>query len=282
MQVLVTGATGRVGSRLVPRLLEGGDFVRVLVRKKEQAGLFRQVGVETVFGDLLEPVTLSTAVAGMDAVVHLAAFFRGASEAEARAVNYDGALALAHAARRAGISRFIYVSTNLVYGPGRGRPAVEDDPPQPASDHFYPVTKLAAENALTELFGDRDAALCILRLAFVYGDGDPHLRDAANLMRAWPPAKRLQLVHHADVAQAIRLSLDEPQAGGQIYNVADDTPIPVAYIRRLVGSAESVPATDTGVADPWEGIVDTSKIKDQLGFRLIYPSLYTAEEKQAL
>ena len=101
-------------------------------------------------------------------------------------------------------------------------------------------------------------------------------------MRAWPPAKRLRLVHHADVAQAIMLSLDKPQAGGQIYNVADDTPIPVSQIRRLNGLAESVTPTDASVADPWEGIVDTAKIKNQLGFRPIYPSLHTAEVKKAL
>ncbi len=78
------------------------------------------------------------------------------------------------------------------------------------------------------------------------------------------------------------LSLDKPQAGGQIYNVADDTPIPVSHIRRLDGLADAATPTDTSVADPYEGIVDTSKIKDQLGFRPIYPSLHKAEVMQAL
>ena len=282
MRVLVTGATGRVGSRLVPRLLQRDHVVRVLVRNKEQAESFRQPGAEAVLGDLLEPATLANAVSGVDAIVHLAAFFRGATEAEAHAVNYQGALALARAARQAGVSRFVYISTNLVYGPGRSRPAREDDLPQPPSDHAYPVSKLAAERALAELYRDQQTALCILRLAFVYGDGDPHLKEAANLMRTWPPAKRLHLVHHADVAQAIMLSLDEPQAGGQIYNVADDIPIPVSHIRRLNGLAESAKLADADVADPWEGIVDTARIKDELGFRPIYPSIYTAEKKQAL
>jgi nucleoside-diphosphate-sugar epimerase len=282
MRVLVTGATGRVGSRLVPHLLERGDIVRVLVRKNEQAESFRQQGAEAIVGDLVEADNLATAVAAVDAVVHLAAFFRGATEAEARAVNYDGTLALARAARQAGVSRFVYISTNLVYGPGRGRPLREDDPPQPASDHFYPATKLAAERALQDLYRDQAAALCILRLAFVYGEGDPHLEEAVNLHRTWPPAKRLQLVHHADVAQGIMLSLDKAQAGGQIYNVADDTPIPIARIRQLNGLAESSRAIDAPVNDPWEGIVDTTKIKKELGFRPIYPSLQTAEAKKAL
>ncbi len=281
MRLLVTGATGRVGSRLVPRLLKHGDTVHVLLRIPEQAESFQKLGTEVVIGDLRQPDTLAGAVVGVDAVIHLAAFFRGATEAEARAANYDGTLALAHAARRAGVSNFVYVSTNLVYGPGRGRPIREDDEPQPPIDRFYPVTKLAAERALAQLYQDQATALCILRLAFVYGDGDPHLKEAINLTRTWPPAKRLHTVHHADVAQAIMLSLDKAEAGGQSYNMADDTPIPIAQIRQMNGLTESS-TTDIEVADPWEGIVDTTKIKTELGFRPIYPSVYSAEQAGAL
>ena len=99
MKVLVTGATGRVGSRLVPRLLEHGDSVGVLLRKEADAEAFARRGTQPILGDLLRPETLTEAVAGVEAVVHLAAFFRGATEAEARAINQDGTIALAQAAR---------------------------------------------------------------------------------------------------------------------------------------------------------------------------------------
>jgi len=282
MRVLVTGATGRVGSRLVPRLLERGDSVRILLRKEADRESFAQLGAEGVIGDLLDPESLGSAVAGVEAVIHLAAFFRGATEAQARAINQDGTLALAQAARSNGASRFIYISTNLVYGPGRGRPTREADEPQPSTDHFYPASKLAAERALVQFHQGRETDLSILRLAFVYGDGDPHLREAINLTRSWPPAKRMHIVHHADVAQAIMLSLDKPQAGGQIYNVADDTPIPISEIREMNGLAEMNVPADVEVADPWEGIVDTLKIKHELGFRPIYASLHEAEKMRAL
>ena len=282
MRILVTGATGRVGSRLVPRLLERGDAVRVLVRSKERTETFEKQEVEIVTGDLVKPDTLRTAVAGIEAVVHLAAFFRGATEAEARAVNYDGTLALAGAVRGAEVSKFIYISTNLIYGPGRGRPTREDDEPRPSANHFYPASKLAAERGLLEFYRDQQSKLSILRLAFVYGDDDPHLREAVNFVRDWPPAKRFHLVHHADVAQAIMLSLDKPQAGGQIYNVADDTPIPISEIRAMNGLTETNIPADVEVADPWEGIVDTTKIRNELVFRPIYPSVYTAEEMKVL
>lgn len=282
MRILVTGATGRVGSRLVPRLLKKYGTARVLVRTEEQAESFRKPGAEAVVGDLRQPETLTSAVAGVDAIVHLAAFFRGAAEAEALATNLDGTLALAQAARQSGAARFVYISTNLVYGPGRGRPVREDDEPRPSSAHFYPASKLAAEQALTRFYASQPEGLCILRLAFVYGDGDPHLSEAMSLTRSWPPAKRMHAVHHADVAQAILLSLDEAEAGGQIFNVADDTPLPVSEIRQMQGWSGSGDTTGAEVEDPWEGIVDTTRIKKELGFRPIYPSILIAEKANAL
>jgi nucleoside-diphosphate-sugar epimerase len=282
MRVLVTGATGRVGSRLIPRLVERGDNIRVLLRQEADAESFVRRGAEPIIGDLRYPTTLMEAVVGVDAVVHLAAFFRGATEEEARAINQDGTLALATTARQGEVSKFIYISTNLVYGPGRGRAAREDDEPRPESGNFYPSSKLAAERTLTQFYQERRTDLCILRLAFVYGEGDPHLREAINLTRAWPSAKRLQMVHHADVAQAIMLSLDKAQAGGQIYNVADDSPLPISEIRQLDGLSASEIAESAVVSDPWEGIVDTTKIKDELGFHPVYPSLREAEKKGAL
>lgn len=282
MKVLVTGATGRVGSRLIPRLLVHGSEVRVLVRTKEKAESFRGSDLEAITGDLLQPETLVRAVARTDAVVHLAAFFRGASEAEARAVNYEGTLALASAARQASLTKFIYISTNMVYGPGRGRPAREDDEPFPSPEHFYPVTKLAAEQGLRDLFQDQEDRLCTLRLAFVYGDGDPHLEEALNMTRAWPPAKRKHMVHHADVAQGILLCLDHPESGGKIYNLADDSPVPISQVRRMFGADAAEFPAGPEVDDPWEGIVDTSRIKAEMGFRPIYPSLRVAQESNAL
>ncbi len=283
MRVLVTGATGRVGSRLVPRLLERGDKVNVLLRREADAESFAQRGAQPIIGDLLRPETLAGAVANVDAVIHLAAFFRGATEAEARAINQGGTLALARAAWQSGASRFVYISTNLVYGPGRGRPTREDDEPQPPPRSFYPASKLAAEQELAQFFRDHRADLCILRLAFVYGEGDPHLHEAVNLTRAWPPAKCMHMVHHADVAQSIMLSIDKSQAGGQIYNVADDFPLPISEIRQRNGlpSIEDA-AKPTIVDDPWEGIVDTTKIKEELGFHPLYPSLREAEKMKAL
>jgi uncharacterized protein YbjT (DUF2867 family) len=92
--ILVTGATGKVGSHFVPRLLQREQNVRLLVRRAEQAEAFQKVGAEVIVGDLSQPESLASAVAGVQIVVHLAAFFRGTDQERIRTTTDDGALAL--------------------------------------------------------------------------------------------------------------------------------------------------------------------------------------------
>jgi nucleoside-diphosphate-sugar epimerase len=267
MTTLVTGATGRVGSRFVPRLLASRD-VRVLVRDPERAGWFWDRGADVVPGDLRDPDAVKRAVAGVDAVVHLAAVFGAAvfGADEAVQVNRDATEALARAARAAGVPRFVFASTSLVYGPGRGRPASEDD--ELAPGHAYPRSKAAAERVLLALPG---LDVRIVRLAFVYGDGDPHLADWLPRLAGAP--HRLHMVHHADAAQGLRLVLDADGAAGRIFNVADDAALTAWELCALAGLP--VPDGD-GPADPWEGLVDTRRIRAELGYRPVYPTAYPA------
>src|SRR5271155_3821436 len=76
MKILVTGATGKVGSRLTKRLAQRGDQVRALVRDPRRAADLREDRIELAEGDLLDEASLAAAVRGIDAVVHCAAFFR--------------------------------------------------------------------------------------------------------------------------------------------------------------------------------------------------------------
>src|SRR4051812_34634080 len=146
MKILVTGATGKVGSRLARRLAQRGDQVRALVRDQPRAAPLREAGVELAQGDLLDVPSLAAAVRGIEAVVHCAAFFRGATPEQAHAVNDVGTRNLAGVARAASVRRLVFTSTGLVYGPTGGRLAGEDDPCAPTAP--YPVSKLAAERFL--------------------------------------------------------------------------------------------------------------------------------------
>lgn len=280
MSTLITGVTGAVGSRYAQRLHETSTGIRVLVRDEERAGPWWDRGAEVVVGDLRDPDTVKRAVAGVDAVVHLAAAFRGVQDDEAVAVNRDATAGLARAALAAGVSRFVFASTNLVYGPGLGRPAHEDDEPQPG--HFYPISKAAAEQELLRLYRDEGLPVRIARLAFVYGAGDPHLSWVLQRARNWPAHQRLQVVHHADVAQALNLLLNAGGVDGRIYNVADDAPITAWEVLTMHGEEPADAAGERPLDDPWLGIVDTRRIRAEVGYRPIYPTVYAARDAGAL
>jgi nucleoside-diphosphate-sugar epimerase len=121
-----------------------------------------------------------------------------------------------------------------------------------------------------------------LRLAFVYGEGDPHLAEAVRWAQAWHPEKRFHMVHHADVAQAVMLAIARPEADEKLYNVADGEPVAASEILCLNGMTVTEEASKIVLDDPWEGIVDTTRIQKELGFRPIYPSVYMAKDAQAL
>ncbi len=270
--ILVTGATGKVGSRLAQRLARRGDRVRALVRDPSKAAELAAAGVELHVGDLLNVDSLATATRGVDAVVHCAAFFRGATPDQAHAVNDVGTRALAEAAMRAGVRRFVFTSTGLVYGPNGGRLAREDEECTPTLP--YPMSKLAAERYLLSLRGEAGLDVRVLRLPFVYGDGDPHIAEIVPQMRTFPSTMRMSLGHHADVAQAVMLVL-ETAAKHPIYNVVDDEAVTLAEMFESVGA----PPPDGSEAErsrAFDVLLDGRRIRDELGFRPMYPRLADA------
>jgi nucleoside-diphosphate-sugar epimerase len=273
MNILVTGATGKVGSRLSKRLAKRGDRVRALVRDAARAGDLREAGIELALGDLLDEASLATAVEGVDAVVHCAAFFRGATAEQAHAVNDVGTQNLANAARAASVKRFVFTSTGLVYGAKGGRVTREDDPCEPTA--AYPVSKLAAERFLFAIEG---LDVRVLRLPFVYGDGDAHVAEAVPMMRSFSPTQRMSIAHHVDVAQAVARMLDAPAPAHRIYNVVDDEAPTLAEVFASV--AEPPPdGSDAERGAPFDAHMDGRRIREDLGFAPEFPRLADAIAK---
>jgi nucleoside-diphosphate-sugar epimerase len=270
MKILVTGATGKVGSRLAKRLAQRGDQVRALVRDPTRAADLREARIELAEGDVLKVDSLAAAVRGVDAVVHCAAFFRGATPEQAQAVNDLGTQHLASAARAASVKRFIFTSTGLVYGSTGGRLAQEDDPCAPTA--AYPVSKLAAERFLLALEG---LDVRVLRLPFVYGDGDPHIAEAVPFMRGFPPTQRMSIAHHADVGQAVARLLDAPSPAHRIYNVVDDEAPERAALFASVG-APPPDGSDAERARAFDTLLDGRRIREDLGFKPKFPRLADA------
>jgi dihydroflavonol-4-reductase len=285
--ILVTGATGTVGSRLIPKLLAEGEQVRALVRdpESETALRLRAAGAELAVGDLteLDAAGFREIVTGTGAVLHLAAAFRNGETAEqSAAINTEGAVALARAALEAGVDRYVFASTNLVYGSGHTAPATEQSAllPMPMSwPSPYPASKTAAEQGLNQLEG---LDLRIVRLAFIYGEGDPHIEEFMGRPVDWHPARRLQMVHHADVAQGLLLALRTEGISGEVFNISDDSAVSLAEIYDYMGRELTPEMHEREVTDPWFGIVNTAKARRVLGYRPLYPTLRQAVDAGAM
>jgi nucleoside-diphosphate-sugar epimerase len=204
MKVLVTGATGFVGSHLTEALHRRGDDVTALARSASKAAALTALGVRVVPGDLHDPAALQRAVEGQDVVYHVAGVVAARSEADFLAANRDGTRNLAEAAERAEAGRLVYVSSMAAAGPTiKGRPLRGDEPPHPVTQ--YGRSKLAAESVVT---GSR-LPWTIIRPPMVYGPRDQEVLKVFRLARLGlapvlgDGTQELSAVHGADLAAAL-------------------------------------------------------------------------------
>ncbi len=141
--ILLTGASGLVGARLLPRLIAAGIDCRVLVRN----GNYIPAGASAFEGDLLNPASLSKAIKGVSAIIHLAAVFRTQDTDLIWKSNFDGTCNLiANVKSHAPNARFILASTSNVYNTDNPHPGREDDEVTP--QQAYPASKVASEQVL--------------------------------------------------------------------------------------------------------------------------------------
>ncbi|AOR36276.1 3-beta hydroxysteroid dehydrogenase [Streptomyces fodineus] len=241
MRVFVTGATGFIGSALVPELTGAGHEVVGLARSDDGADALRAAGAEVHRGGLHDPEGLARASARADGVIHLAAVYNTPDLHTAGAVQLRAIEAIG--AALAGSERPFVVTSGTVIAPA-GRLATEEDGPAPGT-HRTP-----AEEATVAL-AERGVRSSLVRLApSVHGRGDhgyvPRLiaiaREKGVAAYVGDGTNRWPGVHRLDAARLFRLALEKAPAGTRLHG-ADEEGVPFRAIAEVIGRHLAVPVT---------------------------------------
>ncbi|MFG2419019.1 SDR family oxidoreductase [Streptomyces sp. NPDC048448] len=254
MRIFVTGASGWLGSAVVPELTGAGHQVVGLARSEASADALTAAGVEVVRGTIDDLDVLRDAAAGSDGVIHLAfkhdvAFaggFQGAAEADRRAVDALGdALA--------GTDRPFVLASGVV-GLAPGRPATERD--MPAVDGSPLSIRMATAQAVLAL-ASRGVRSSVVRLSpTCHGDGDNgFMATLVTIARAkgvsgylGDGANRWPAVHRLDAARLFRLAVEKAPAGSVLHGVAEEG-VAIRDVAEVIGRHLDVPVTAVAPED---------------------------------
>jgi nucleoside-diphosphate-sugar epimerase len=270
MRVFVTGATGHIGSAVVPELLQAGHQVTGLARSDRAVAALGAMGADVHRGDLDDIEGLRAAAAASDGVIHLAfnhdfSDFLGSADTDLRAVEAMGD-ALAGSNRP-----FVGTSGTLMVAFVEGRLATEEDtlPAGPRID---------SENAAIVL-AERGVRSSVVRLApLVHSNLDHHgftnhiidcARKAGVAAYIGDGANRWPALHTLDAARLYRLALESAPAGTRLHGVADEG-VPFRDIAEVIGRHLNLPAA--GIA--------AKQVPDHFGFLAPFAALDDATSSE--
>ncbi|MBU2488068.1 MAG: NAD-dependent epimerase/dehydratase family protein [Proteobacteria bacterium] len=227
-KVLVTGATGFIGGRIVERCLEQGLEVRAFHLPGDPgAPALEKKGIQTVAGDICDPEAVAQATHGVDVIFHCAAVVSDwAPKSLFENVTVGGTKNVCRAAVEAGVSRLVYLSTNDVFGLDESGVIAEDHPRQPWGEP-YPDHKIRAEDAVWEAHREQGLPTTMAYPCWVYGPGDktfvPHLADAiANReMVFWRRDVLVWPTYVDNLVDILFLMAEDDRAVGRGYLVHD-------------------------------------------------------------
>ncbi|HEY1352523.1 MAG TPA: NAD-dependent epimerase/dehydratase family protein [Ktedonobacteraceae bacterium] len=314
MSVLVTGATGFLGSALTLELLRRGTQVRVLVRDEQRARALFGQAVELIAGEITNPYSLGRAAEGVEVIYHLAGrlYHPGRPAELYYRTHVEGTrvlLACCQQQNRGRLRRLVYCSTTGVYGVTGATPACENTLCAPTNP--YEQSKLAGEQLVREACEQDGLPVCIARPGLVYGPGDLHLLGLFSAIKRGVfrviggGRTLLHPIYIDDLTRALLLCAQHPRASARCYNLAGEHPVSVralaANIARTLDRSlpagslplwlahlaadlcsllpglrgEGAPLTHSRVAFLTHSrIYDTRRARSELGFE---PSLSLAE-----
>jgi nucleoside-diphosphate-sugar epimerase len=229
--VLLTGATGFVGSHVAELLTRRGDTVRTLARAGSDTAFVESLGVQVIRGDLTDADSLRRAAEGCDVVIHCAAKVGDWGHVDDyRKVNVEGLRHLLDAVLGKPLKRFVLVSTLGVYA-ARHHYATDETEPLP-NDHIdgYTQSKVEAERLALEYHRKQQVPVTILRPGFVYGPRDrtvlPRIAERLRERSVIYIARgryALNTTYVGNIANAILLAMDAPAEAcvGEVFNITD-------------------------------------------------------------
>ncbi|MFZ5516575.1 MAG: NAD-dependent epimerase/dehydratase family protein [Candidatus Zhuqueibacterota bacterium] len=305
--VLVTGADGFLGRNLVKRLLSMQKNVKVLIRRINRDYL-NEPNVEVIYGDIRDKELVRRSMIGVDTAFHLAGKVtnRGAWQ-DFQEVNIEATRNLLDASRAAGIKKFVYVSSVVVYGfHKRNGSNVIHESDGYGDDmgryHYYAKSKLLADKLALDYHALYGFPVTVIRPGIIYGPMGGNVFNGSKIVFG-QKNKLFPYVYVKNVVDAILVTTEKEEANGQAYNVVDTAPLTqrqfLKKIERILGAKKRavcvplvVTATsaklleymsrrkDSEVSPPISMftvdairrnlVFDTSKIREELGWAPAY------------
>jgi len=297
-KVLVTGATGFLGSRLAEILAdEEGATVTGIGRNLDRVAHLREKGINLVKADLLNRDELKEAVSGQEIVFHSAASLDGNHETGQK-INVDATKILVELSGEAGVSRFVHVSTVGVYDMPQTGAIDESFPLAINHSSMYARTKARAENVVRKMAAKQKMEYAIIRPSMIYGPGHGVWTELMyKLILKGDPvyigdgSTNYLPVYIDDVAQALILSATSTDASGEAYNISHEVTnwktfmghyaeiagketkgIPL-FVARLMAWANKIPGITTPIDQGFVEMMNstntfpTVKAEQQLGWK---------------
>ena len=230
-RVLVTGATGLLGSHVAERLRASGNHVRALVRPGSRTDFVDALDVEIVRGDLTDAAACARAVAGVELIFHCAAKVGDWGRWSEFETGCMGATeTLARAAVRAGVARFVHISSTSAYGhPAPGAAPVDETAALGANVwilDYYTRSKVECERLLWRMAEREGLPLTVIRPSWLFGERDR--TTAPRLIREFRRGRLLivgkgdnplSAVYAGVVAEAAIVAARDPSSVGEAYNI---------------------------------------------------------------